>query len=219
MRIRFPKRNLGAGENWGRSVEDEIQALRTDLTNANEANANNQKQTNAAINSLSGIISELQKTTEELAEQQAQILEIIDKLIVVQNYNSYGSVDNIYDFQWYYTGHCSVTVPEGYNACIALNVNSASGGSRDTNPWGAYVHSFIWSGSNSNYGPGGQLASASNADPGSTASVFSRASLTGLKAGDVVWGCAGIYPSIQVPGAVGGRVQVMNSLVCFFFNE
>lgn len=218
-KIKWPRRNLGSqSENWGRSVEQNIEALSRAQEQQQQANDNNNKQVNAAINSLQGIVSDLQETTEQLAEQQAQILAIIDKLIVVRNYNNYGTLTNINQFQWYYTAHCSITVPEGYNSCIALNINSASGSSLDSNPWGAWVHSFIYTPTNSNYGAGGQVGSSNAADPGSASAVFSR-TLTGLSAGDTVYGAAGVWQSLLGPSAAGGQLQVMNSLVCFFFNE
>lgn len=218
-KIKWPRRNLGnQSENWGRSVEQNIEMLVRAQQQQQEANDNNNKQVNAAINSLVGIVTELQATTEQLADQQEQILEIIDKLIVVRNYNNYGTLTGINEFKWYYTAYCNITVPEGYNSCIALNINSASGSSTDSNPWGAWVHSFIYITDDTNYGAGGQVASSGAADPGSASSVFSR-TLTGLTPGSTVYGTAGVWQSLLGPGASGGQLQVMNSLVCFFFNE
>lgn len=218
-KIRWPRRNLGsASENWGRSVEQEIEALKSAQETLSRDTDNAVKQTNAAINNLSGLVKGLQETTATLQEQQEQILEIVDKLIVVRNYNNYGTLTGINEFKWYYTANCNITVPEGYNSCIALNINSASGSSTDSNPWGAWVHSFIYTTGNTDYGAGGQVGSSNSADPGSASAVYSR-TLTGLTPGSTVYGTAGVWQSLLAPGGSGGQLQVMNSLVCFFFNE
>lgn len=219
MKIKWPRRNLGSqSENWGRSVEQNIETLVRAQQQQQEASDNNNKQVNAAINSLVGIVTELQETTAQLAEQQEQILEIVGKLILVRNWNNYGTLTNINEFKWYYTSHCAITVPEGYNSCIAFNSNAASGSSTDSYPWSAWVHSFIYTPSDTYYGPGGQVGSGNAADPGSASSVYSK-TLSGLSAGDVVYGVAGVYQSLLGPDASGGQLQIMNSLVCFFFNE
>jgi hypothetical protein len=81
MRIKWRKRNLSPeSENWGRQVEQEIDTLRSNMATLKESAENNNSQTNTALNSLRGVVEELQAQSDTLAAQQQQILDTIDKL-------------------------------------------------------------------------------------------------------------------------------------------
>lgn len=118
MAFRWPHRNLGAGENWGRTVEAQIDDLKTRLTNTEEAATNNNRQTNAALTQLNDTVNVLQ-------EQQEQIFDIISRLV---NASSWWRAESnvLVKSAPAYTDLAVITsmvVPEGYTKAMILGVS------------------------------------------------------------------------------------------------
>jgi hypothetical protein len=124
-RKRWSRRNLGPGEQWGREVETEIESLSTQIESLrNSANLNNQ-QINGTLNTFSTMIQTLQEQQEILTEQQAQILDTINKLstasvwwaastnVLIAQAPAYTDVANIVNLR----------VPEGYSQALILGVS------------------------------------------------------------------------------------------------
>lgn len=130
--MRFPRRNLGAGEQWGREVENAISAAQTTITRIEEADARNNQQINSTINRLSGLVDELQSQQAELAaqqdvlqDQQNQILEVVrNQIKFVANYGNFNGPFNISAGGESLVGYGSLVVPAGYtNVTISLTSN------------------------------------------------------------------------------------------------
>lgn len=123
--VRFSRRNLGAGEQWGREVEQAIGATANDLARASEANDINNRQINATLNNLSGLVETLQVQQTQLAEQQtrlenqqAQILEIVrNQILFVADFGNFAGPFNIASGFESPVGTASIIVPSGYTKC------------------------------------------------------------------------------------------------------
>jgi hypothetical protein len=125
-KIRWPRRNLGAAsENWGRQVEQQIETLKAAQETAALDAKNANQQTNAAIRSLQGIVTELQETTEELERQQEMILDTISKLSTAAVW--WSAASNVLIAQApNYSDIASITgmrVPAGYSKALILGVS------------------------------------------------------------------------------------------------
>lgn len=69
----FPARNLGAGEPWGRKVEDELQTMRTQLSGIGQEAGNNGRTTTASLELLT---DQLRKTNELVTQMRHTIIRL-----------------------------------------------------------------------------------------------------------------------------------------------
>jgi len=129
-KIRWPRRNLGAqSENWGRTVEQNVDSLLSSQARQDRDALNNSQQTNAAINNLTTLVTRLQEQQEQLIAQQAQLAEQQDQILdLVKTQTSYVYTYANFDGPWSISnsaetqiGSTFITVPAGYTN-VALSV-------------------------------------------------------------------------------------------------
>lgn len=130
--MRFSRRNLGAGEQWGREVEQAIYAGESGIRALSEGVEIGNRQINATLNNLTGLVTTLQEQQEQLSaqqdrleEQQSQILEVVrNQIRYTADFTNFAGPFNISSASETPVGSLTIPVPAGYtNVTVSATAN------------------------------------------------------------------------------------------------